>query len=142
MAESREIRVPDDSPTLRAAIEAAESGDTVTVAPGTYRERIVLKPGLTLRSEGDDESGESGLTRAERSIIDGSDGVGEEAPGVTMAEGSMLDGFTVTGVGLYDEELWQRHWDEQGENQSHEHIGHFGVPGIAIQVPCEPPFRK
>ena len=49
-----------------------------------------------------------------------------------MAEGSVLDGFTVTGMGKFDEPTWRRHWDEQGENQSHDEIGRFGTPGIAI----------
>ena len=126
-----ELHVPKDHPTISAAIEKGQSGDVILVAPGTYRERIELKPNLTLRSLGGDERGKLGLKRAEATIIDGSGGQADQ-PGVTMAEGAGLDGFTVTGVGTYDQVKWQKAWDEKGENQSHEHIGGFGVPGIAI----------
>ncbi len=126
-----DIHVPEDYETLQAAIQASQSGDTILVAPGIYRERIALKPGIHLRSVGPDVPGELGLKRAEDTIIDGGGQVGD-TPGVVMAEGATLDGFTVTNVGLYDDAKWQKHWNEKGDNQSHEHIGHFGTPGIAI----------
>ncbi len=37
-------------PTIAAALDAARNGDTVEVLPGEYRERVVLKSGVTLRS--------------------------------------------------------------------------------------------
>jgi PPM family protein phosphatase len=37
-------------PTLPEAVGAADPGDTVEVAPGTYPEKVVLRPGLTIRS--------------------------------------------------------------------------------------------
>ena len=125
------IHVPADHETIQSAIDAAEGGDIIEVATGTYRERIVLKPGITVRSGGGNDKGKFGLTRAEATIIDGG-GKSGDAPGVTMAEGAVLDGFTITRVGVYDEEQWKKHWDEQGENQSHEHIGQSGIPAIAI----------
>lgn len=128
---AREIRVPDDHKTIQAAIDVAEMDDTVVVAAGTYHERIQLKPHIRVRSAGSDEKGTLGLKRAEATIIDGG-GEGGDSPGVGMAEGATLDGFTVTNVGTYDEAKWQKNWDEKGMNQSHEHIGHFGTPGIGI----------
>lgn len=125
------IRVPDQHKTIQGAIDAATAADIILVSPGTYRERIKLKHGLTLRSVGSDEKGRYGLRRAEATVIDGGGDAGN-APGVSMAEGATLDGFTVTHVGSYDEATWQKHWNEKGENQSHEHIGHFGIPAIAI----------
>lgn len=128
---AKEIRVPDDHETIQDAIAEANTGDVILVIPGTYRERIVLKAGIQLRSVGPEGKGEIGLTRAETTIIDGGNEVGD-SPGVTMAEGSTLDGFTITNVGRYDDEKWQKHWDEKGQNQMHAHIGKFGTPGIAI----------
>ena len=48
----RTLRVPADHPTIQAAIEASEDGDTVVVAPGTYTETVqLLGRRITLRSE-------------------------------------------------------------------------------------------
>jgi hypothetical protein len=132
-----EIHVPADHKTISAAIENAKRGDLIRVAPGIYQERLVLKAGITLRSVGVDEKGKLGLKRAEVTIIDGSQGA-DHLPGVTMADGAILDGFTITGVGSFNEEKWQKAWDEKGANQSHDHIGEFGIPGIAITaVNCQ-----
>lgn len=129
------IRVPGDFPTIQAAIDSAATGDAIVVSAGVYRERIVLKPGLALRSEGDEAKGKTGLLRAERTVVDGSGG--GDKPGVTMAEGAVIDGFTVTNVGGYDEARWQKHWTERGKNQEHADIGGFGAPGIGADgVAC------
>lgn len=142
-ARGKTIRVPADVPGLQAAIDSAEGGDVIVVSAGTYRERIKLKEGVTLRSAGTDAIGTLGLVRAENAILDGSlggrrSGPGNKWPGVTMAEGAVLDGFTITGVGRYDESVWKQHHATQGHQQSHEHIGASGTPGIAITgVTCE-----
>jgi parallel beta-helix repeat protein len=127
---SRTLRVPGDFPTIQAAITAAQSGDTVLVSAGTYRERLKLKPRVTVRSEGADARGRLGLLRAEATILDGTSGTG---PGVQMADDAVLDGFTVTGVGKFDDVLWQQHFDTRGNGQRHEHIGQPGTPGIAAE---------
>ncbi|MFH1301213.1 MAG: DUF1565 domain-containing protein, partial [Planctomycetota bacterium] len=116
------IRVPEQHKTIQAADDAAQAGDTILVASGTYKERIKLKAGLTLKSDGDDSKGTLGLKRAEATIIDGGGEQGEGA-GVTMAERSTLDGFTVTNIGVYDDAKWNKHHATQGEEQSHEQIG-------------------
>ena len=54
-----------------------------------------LKPGITLKSAGDDTKGQLGLKRAEATIIDGGGKAGQ-GPGIAMAEGATLDGFTRT----------------------------------------------
>ncbi|MEN8773450.1 MAG: right-handed parallel beta-helix repeat-containing protein [Akkermansiaceae bacterium] len=125
------IHVPGDYNSISNAIKNAVRGDVILVSPGSYKERLIFKPNITVRSLGGDEKGKVGLKRAELTVIDGSGGQADR-PGVTMAEGATLDGFTITGVGSYSEEKWQKAWNEKGENQSHEHIGKFGVPGIAI----------
>ncbi len=108
------LRVPRDHTTLRAAIGASLSGDTILVASGTYQERFRLKPGTIMRSEGDDATENDCLKRAEVTIIDGGGNDGDQ-PGIVMAEDSILDGFTITNVGVYDEALWKQHFESRGE---------------------------
>jgi parallel beta-helix repeat protein len=50
-ARERTIAVPGDYPTIGEAIQAAAYWDEIVVAPGTYAERVILKDGVTLRSE-------------------------------------------------------------------------------------------
>ena len=44
------INVPGDQPTIQAAINAADDGDQIIVAPNIYSETITIDKGLTLRS--------------------------------------------------------------------------------------------
>lgn len=125
------IRVPQDHKTIQAAVDKAEAGDTVLVEAGVYRERIRLKERVTLQSAGDDAPGKLGLKRAAATVLDGGGKEGE-GPGVAMAEGSTLDGFTVTNVGLYDEAEWKKHHATQGNEQPHEHIGQPGTVGVSV----------
>ncbi len=125
-----DIRVPEDHKTIQLAIDAATAGDTIIVAPGTYKERIRLKEDVALKSAGDNSNGKLGLQRAEATIIDG--GGDGERPGVAMAQGSTIDGFTVTNVGTYDDALWEKHHATHGEQQAYEHIGELGTPGIGV----------
>ncbi|MGZ0169202.1 MAG: right-handed parallel beta-helix repeat-containing protein [Planctomycetales bacterium] len=126
-----EILVPNHHQTIQAAVDAAGPFDVVVVAPGTYHERVRLKPNVTLRSAGANDKGKIGLKRAETTVIDGGGKEGE-GPGVAMAEGATLDGFTVTNVGTYDDESWNRHFKTQGEEQAHEPIGQPGTGGIGV----------
>lgn len=137
-AQAATLRVPEDHKTIQAAVNAANSGDTVLVGAGVYQERVRLMPGIILRSAGDDTKGKLGLKRAEATIIDGGDAKGEgpgaglRGPGVAMAEGSTLDGFTVTNVGTYDDAAWKKHHATQGEQQTYAHIGEPGIAGIGV----------
>lgn len=125
------LRVPDEHPSIQSAIDAAQSGDTVLVGAGTYKERLRLKPSVLVKSEGDNTKGKLGLKRAESTIVNGGF-KNAKGPGVEMAEDSTLDGFTVTGIGRYDDATWRKHHATFGEEQPHEHIGAAGTAGIAI----------
>jgi parallel beta-helix repeat protein len=85
------IRVPQDYLTIQAAINAANSGDTIQVAAGTYYENILLNKTVTLVGES-----------METTIIDGSEG--ERAVLVT-ANNATVKGFKIqnglSGVELY-----------------------------------------
>jgi parallel beta-helix repeat protein len=125
--------VPGKYKTIQETIDHSKTGDIVLVKAGTYLERIRLGKGITVRSAGDSTKGKLGLMRAEATILDHPEGKG---PGVTMAEGATLDGFTITGVGQYDEAKWKKHHATQGNMQSHDHIGQPGNPGIEARHDC------
>jgi hypothetical protein len=102
LAYSATITVPDDYAKIQDAIDAAATGDTVTVKPGIYQENIDFKgKAVTVRSE----------QGANVTVIDGRH---NNASVVTCKSGegpdSVLDGFTVTnsihtedGGGMYNE---------------------------------------
>ena len=82
--------VPSEYPTIQAAVDAARPGDLVRIAPGTYREEVVVPPAkrdLVLR--GDDRN---------RVVLDGGDGRREEGIAV-HASGVAIENLTVRGYG-------------------------------------------
>ena len=79
------IEVPADQPTIAAAIEAARAGDIVRVAPGVYRETIVMKDGVSIVGAGSDKT-----------TINGS-GRGPVVIAENVGPSGRLEGFTITG---------------------------------------------
>ncbi len=61
------ITVPDDYPTIQAAIDAASAGDTIVVRSGTFHEDLSLDKALTLTAENYDVDDPANNT----TIIDG-----------------------------------------------------------------------
>jgi hypothetical protein len=82
--------VPSEYPTIQAAVDAARPGDLVRIAPGTYREEVVVPPAkrdLVLR--GADRN---------RVVLDGGNGRRQEGIAV-HASGVAIENLTVRGYG-------------------------------------------
>lgn len=47
------LRVPQDYPTIQAAVDAAYPGDEIVISPGTYEGGLFIDKDLTLRGEGE-----------------------------------------------------------------------------------------
>jgi hypothetical protein len=86
------IHIPDDQPTIQAAINAAFDGDTVLVSPGTYSEIInfIGKAILVQSSEGRDN------TTIEAALS----GMDIVYFGSSEDSNSVLDGFTIDGLDI------------------------------------------
>jgi hypothetical protein len=73
-----EIRVPEDVPTLRRAIEQAAPGDTILLSAGTYGGGNIVPPGkhdLTIRGVDRNEVVLDGADRRKNGIVVHADGV-------------------------------------------------------------------
>lgn len=87
------LKVPGDHPTISAAIAAANPGDTVRVAGGTYREQVVVDKAIKLHGAG-----------SEKTIIDGENRTDLASLGqvrVVAAGDVEVSGFTITRAGRH-----------------------------------------
>jgi hypothetical protein len=67
VAASVTLRVPQDHPTIQQAIKAASSGDTIVVAPGTYKENVIIDRSVSIVAN----SFDPGDPRNNTTILDG-----------------------------------------------------------------------
>ena len=107
----RRLAVPAEFATIQAAIDAAQAGDTIVVAPGTYFEQLTMKDGVRLTSDATGDGAEpvpvEGARlqlprRTLRTILDGSKskpsrhGMIDFNPGVGRM--TVVDGFTIQNL--------------------------------------------
>ncbi len=104
------LRVPEDSGTIQAAVDASASGDTVLVAPGTYRSELhvvqtcgivrsissvlVAKPGVVVRSS------RGAAATVLEGVSDGTTVVKTVLLANVEGAPAILEGFTITGSGV------------------------------------------
>ena len=96
---ARTIRVPTDYPSIQKAMDAAQSGDKVLVAQGTYYENVTMKAGVTLQG-GWNKDFSNRNTAAQVTTIDGGKKGGFV---VRAANNATLDGFTIINGTQIDE---------------------------------------
>ncbi|HSL44237.1 MAG TPA: right-handed parallel beta-helix repeat-containing protein [Anaerolineales bacterium] len=80
-AQASALIVPDNFPTIQAAINAASPGDTIMVRAGTYRENLTLNKSVILSAEIYDSADPTQNT----TIIDG--GTSSSPPAITIPAG-------------------------------------------------------
>jgi parallel beta-helix repeat protein len=104
--------------TIRKAMDAAKSGDVVGVAPGTYRETVVMKSDIDLLGAGatvttiDAQASGSGVICADRATLDGfliTNAGGLNSRGIDCVNGTsplisnnIVSGNNATGIGLFN----------------------------------------
>jgi parallel beta-helix repeat protein len=110
------IHVPQDYPTIQAAIDAANSGDTIHVAVGTYPENLKIKKPLKLLGDGSDKT-----------IISNS-GTVVFVEGTNNVE---IKGFTVQG-GTYGIFLWHSSNIYLRDNHMTSNKWNFGLWGDSL----------
>lgn len=111
--------VPAQYATIQTAIDVAQPGDTVLVAPGTYTEHVVLKSGVRLQGSGADQTTLDGQG-AQISIVNADD-----------ARGASVRGFRFINAGP----------SPDGNGDAFEGAGDFhpaAVHALASDYSCDP----
>ncbi len=86
---AKTFAVPDEYPTIAAAIAAASPGDTVLVKPGIYYEDLTIDKALTVKSE-----------TPQAAVVVGTGGVAKGGKGVftVQADNVAIEGFTIQSL--------------------------------------------
>ncbi|MEW5801582.1 MAG: right-handed parallel beta-helix repeat-containing protein [bacterium] len=91
VAWARDIRVPKDYTSIQKAVDAAQQGDRIMVAEGTYKEQVRIKEGITLEGGWNKQFTQRDIEKYPAVI----DGKGKEGWVVLGASNMVLDGFTI-----------------------------------------------
>ncbi|MGH2636992.1 MAG: PLDc N-terminal domain-containing protein, partial [Actinomycetota bacterium] len=109
------VRVPEDAPTIQAAVDAAEPGGLVLIAPGVYEEAVVVTtPFLTIR----------GLDR-NRTILDGGFEL-DNGIQVIEADGVAIENLTARHY-LLNGFLWSSVFGYRGSYLTAYNDGDYGL---------------
>jgi hypothetical protein len=109
------IRVPEDAPTIQAAVDAAEPGGLVLIAPGVYEEAVVVTtPFVTIR----------GLDRNE-TILDGRFEL-DNGIAVIEADGVAIENLTARNY-LLNGFLWSSVFGYRGSYLTAHNDGDYGL---------------
>ena len=87
------LRVPQDYPTIQAAINAAEPADIIQVQQGTYNENIVLDRAVTLTAETFEQINPANNT----TIINGGSGAATITIPANLTQQPIIRGFVIQG---------------------------------------------
>ena len=88
-ASPKTIVVPDDYPTIQAAVDHASAGDRVFVRKGIYNENVIVDKSLSLKGENSEET-----------VIWGQFSESSKVISTIVAVNAAISGFTITGKAL------------------------------------------
>jgi len=111
------ISVPEDSPTIESAVNAAHSGDTVLVSAGTYYEHVLVKKSLKLIGESRETTTINGNGSETILRVETTDNV--FITGFSINNGSIgISLYNSHSVTLSDNDLYDNDWNLQVSGHS------------------------
>jgi len=121
------LRVPDNYPTIQAALDAADAGDIIQVRAGIYSENIVLNKAVTLTAESFDQINPLNNT----TIIDGMGGPAAILIPAGLEQMPVIHGFviqnSVSGIQASSEFIAEFNYFHSGGYLTNYQIGAGGI---------------
>jgi hypothetical protein len=87
------IKVPDNYPTIQAAVSASKPGDIIQVRAGTYAENVILDRAVTLTAETFDAANPAN----NQTVIDGGTGTATITIPANLTQMPIIRGFVIRG---------------------------------------------